>query len=125
LVTLSQSATTFGEAAGHDTLTATINKVYFNDIVVTIGTSGTATPTTDFTLPTTITITAGNLTGTATLTAVQDQVVESDETVVVDILSVTNGVEDGIQQVTSTILDDDTSVLSAAATTQASGSMYR
>ena len=120
LVTLSQSATTIAEASGQDIITATLNKVYFTDVVVTLGTGGTATPATDYTLATTITIAAGNLSGTAILTAVQDNVVESDETVVIDILSVSNGVENGTQQVTSMILDDDTGVISVAATAQAS-----
>ena len=52
-------------------------------------------------------IAAGSLSGTVTLTAAQDALDEVDETIVVDIATVTNGVEDGVQQVTATITDDD------------------
>src|SRR5207253_6481234 len=45
--------------------------------------------------------------GSITLTAVQDSIDEVDETIVVDISTVTNGIESGIQQVTATIIDDD------------------
>jgi len=119
LVTMTQSVTTFSETLGQNILSATLNKVHYDDVIVTLVASGTATPTNDFTLPATITVEAGNLTGTATLAAVQDQMVESDETVIVDILSIVNGVEDGTQQVSSTIVDDDVSVLSVAVTTGA------
>ena len=121
LVSLSQSVSNFDENAGLNLITATINKVHYNDVIVTLGAnvSGTATPVTDFTFPTTITIAAGNLTGTATITAVSDQIVERDETVVVDILSVVNGIENGTQQLTSILLDDDVAVLSVEATMQA------
>ena len=52
-------------------------------------------------------IAAGNTTGTVTLTAVQDALDETNETIVVDISGVTNGTESGTQQVTATITDDD------------------
>jgi hypothetical protein len=121
LISLSQSTTTFNEASGQNVLTATLNKVYFTDVVVNISAtvSGTATPTTDFTLASTITVEAGDLTGTTTLTAVQDLLVESDETLTIEILSVVNGVENGTQQVSSTIIDDDIATLSIASTIQA------
>ena len=54
-----------------------------------------------------IAIAAGSTSGSVTLTAVDDALDEADETIVVDIASVTNGVEDGAQQVTATITDDD------------------
>src|SRR5207245_4347113 len=49
----------------------------------------------------------GSVTGTITLTAVQDTLDEVDETIVVDISTVLNGTESGTQQVTATITDDD------------------
>jgi len=49
----------------------------------------------------------GSTNGTITLTAVQDALDEVDETIIVDISSVTNGTESGTQQVTAVILDDD------------------
>ncbi|MCB0273159.1 MAG: hypothetical protein KDD46_09100, partial [Bdellovibrionales bacterium] len=52
-------------------------------------------------------ITAGNTTGAITVTAAQDAFDENDETVIVDISSVTNAIESGVQQQTTTITDDD------------------
>jgi uncharacterized delta-60 repeat protein len=114
-VTLSQSVASFAEASGTNTITATLDVTFSEDATITIGAnaSSTATGTYDYTLSsTTITILAGNLTGTATLTAVQDSLDEADETVVIDILSAENAIEDGVQQVTATITDDDNSSLS-------------
>src|SRR5439155_972106 len=48
-----------------------------------------------------------SVTGTITLTAVQDTLDEVDETIVVDISTVLNGTESGTQQVTAIITDDD------------------
>jgi len=52
-------------------------------------------------------IPAGSPSGSITLTAVQDNTDELDETIIVDISTVTNGTESGTQQVTATITDDD------------------
>jgi len=49
----------------------------------------------------------GGIGGSIPLAAVQDALFELTETVVVDITGVTNGVEDGVQQVSVTIVDDD------------------
>src|SRR5207244_684987 len=54
-----------------------------------------------------IVIPPGSTNGTMTLTAVQDNLDELDETIIVDISSVTNGTESGTQQVTAVITDDD------------------
>ena len=122
-VTLSQSTTTFAEAAGTNTVTATLSAASGQDVTVTVGikAGGTATITDDFTLSTTsITINAGSTTGTATLTAVQDALDETNETITVEITAVTNGTEDGAQEVASSITDDDaapTVTLSQSTTT--------
>lgn len=90
------------------TVTATLSGVSGLPVTVTLGFTGTATPTTDYTVSgASIVIPAGSLTGTGTVTAVQDVVDEPDETVVVDITGVTNGTEDGAQQAVVTITDDD------------------
>ena len=63
---------------------------------------------TDYTLASsTITIPAGQTTGTTTVTAVQDVLVEGNEPVILDIASVTNATENGTQQQTVFIIDDD------------------
>ena len=70
--------------------------------------SGTAVNGTDYIISSsTITIPAGQTTGTTTVTAIQDVLVEGNETVVLDITGVTNGTENGTQQQTITIIDDD------------------
>jgi fibronectin-binding autotransporter adhesin len=122
-VTLSVSPATIAEAAGSSTVTATLSAATTQTVTVTIAANASSTATgggTDYDFSsTTITITAGSLTGTATVTAVQDAIVESDETIVIDIINVTNGTEAGIQQATVTITDDDVAELSIVATTQA------
>jgi len=55
----------------------------------------------------TIIINAGSTTGTTTVTAVQDVLDEVNETVILDITGVTNATENGTQQETVTIIDDD------------------
>ncbi|MFA7206844.1 MAG: Calx-beta domain-containing protein, partial [Saccharofermentanales bacterium] len=109
LVTLSVNNSSIAEAAGVARVTATLSATTTETVTVTLGFTGTATGGgVDYTASSsTITIAAGSLTGTATVTAVQDLMDEDDETVIIDIVSVTNAVESGTQQVTVTITDDD------------------
>ncbi len=110
-VSLSQSDATFAEAAGTNTITATLSSLSDQDVTIGIAvkSGGQATLTNDFSLSTTsIVIPTGNTTGTATLTAVQDILDEDNEDITIEITSVTNGSENGTQEVTSTITDDDT-----------------
>jgi gliding motility-associated-like protein len=111
-VTLSVGTANIVEAAGTSTITATLSNLSVNDVTVTLAYSGTATNGTDYnnTASTTITITAGNLTANAAvgITATQDVNPELNETIIIDITGVTNGTENGTQQQTITIIDDDT-----------------
>ena len=107
-VTLSVSSATIAEALGTATITATLSAVSDFEVTVELGFGGVGTTAIDYTHNTAlIVVNAGNTSGTATLTAIQDSLSESDESIVVDIVSVTNGVESGTQQVTTTIRDDD------------------
>ena len=107
-MTLSVNTSAIAEASGVAILTATLSAVSGQPVTVDLGFSGTAANGPDYTPSgTQIIIPAGSLTGTATVTAVSDSSDESDETVIVDITSVTNGVESGTQQQTVTITDDD------------------
>jgi hypothetical protein len=108
-VTLSVNNASITENGGVATVTATLSAASSSNVTVTLRYSGTATGGgTHYTASgTTITITAGNTTNTATITAVNNAVDETDKTVVVDITGVTNGTESGTQQVTVTITDDD------------------
>jgi hypothetical protein len=107
-VTLSAAPLAIAEAGGVSTVTATLSAISEQIVTVDLGFTGTATLTSDYTRSgTSIQIPAGSLTGTATVTAVQDVIDESNETVIVDITAVTNGTESGVQQQTITITDDD------------------
>ena len=77
-------------------------------MTVTLLYSGTATDPADYsTTGASILIPAGSLTGTVTITSTDDALNEGDETVIVDIDTVTNGTEIGTEQETVTITDDD------------------
>lgn len=108
-VTLGLSGSPMAEAGGTATVTATLSAPHPLQVRVSLGFAGTATLTSDYTRSrTSIAIAPGNMSGSITLTAVQDDIYENpDETIVVEIASVINGMEDGIQQVTATIADDD------------------
>ncbi len=110
-VTLDISSETLAEAAGTATITATLSAAFSSDVTINLGFDGSATNVTDYTRSSSqIVITAGNTTGSITLTAVQDTLVDEDETILVEILDVTNGTESGTQEVTATITDDDDDV---------------
>ena len=105
-VTLSRNNATIAEAAGVSTLTATLNHASTQDVTVTLTHTGTA-GTGDRTVATSIVVSAGSLTNTTNITATQDTIYETNETVITDITGVTNGTESGTQTVTTTITDDD------------------
>lgn len=108
-VSLSLTPGPIAEAGGVATVTATLSAISAEDVTVNLGFTGTATSPADYTASgTQIVIPAGSLTGTITLTAVQDGAFEGTETIIVDITSVTNGLESTPQQVTAQIADDDT-----------------
>jgi disulfide oxidoreductase YuzD len=108
-VALSVDSGTIAENGGAATVTATLSAESASDVTVTLGYSGTAVGGgTDYTASSAaISIPAGSTAGTVTVTAVNDTIDETDESIIVDIASVTNGVENGTQKVTVTIADDD------------------
>ena len=108
-VTLSVAGSPLPEAAGVATVTATLATPHTQEVRVYLAFAGTATLASDYTRSdTSMVIAAGARSGSITLTAVQDALYEiPNETIVVDIASVTNGTESGTQQVTVTITDDD------------------
>ena len=107
-VSLSVSPVSFVEAGGAATVLATLSGASVFDVTVDLNFSGTATNVSDYDRSSTqIVIPAGSATGTVTLTAAQDTLDETNETISVDITGVTNGVESGTQQITATINDDD------------------
>src|SRR5205823_7552834 len=106
--TLSLSGSPMAEAGGVATVTATLGSPSAQTVTINLDFSGNATLTSDYTASgTSIAIPPGSTNGSITLTAVQDSIDEADETILVDISTVTNGTESGTQQVTATITDDD------------------
>jgi hypothetical protein len=107
-VALSLSGSPLAEAGGVATVTATLSSVYELPVTVNLAFSGLATLTSDYAASgASITIPSGSSSGSITLTAVQDTLDETNETIVVDIDTVENGTENGVQQVKATITDDD------------------
>ena len=106
-VTLSSSATSISEPTNSTTLTATLDNPSSADIVVNLTYSGAATNGTDYSGAASITISAGSLTGTTAITAIDDTDVELTETIIIDISKVSGASESGTQQVTINLTDND------------------
>jgi len=106
-VTLSIDNATLAETGGIATLTATLTGVSAQNIIVNLGYSGTSSRGNDYSASNSISIPAGNTTGTALINALQDSLDEDNESIVVDINNVTNGIESGTQRITATLTDDD------------------
>ena len=108
-VTLDISSSAIAEEAGEVTITGTLSAVSAKAITVYLAYSGTATGGgTDYHITgSSISVSPGNSSGTVTLTADQDLLVEGDETVIIDITACDNSVENGTQQQAVDIIDDD------------------
>ncbi len=101
------------EGGGSVVLTATLSNPTTQTVTVSLGFSGAAMigAGNDYTAaPNPITIAPLGTAGTVTLTINDDASPEGDETIVVDVTSVTNATESGSQQQTVTILDNDCSI---------------
>ena len=97
----------FGCRNGTDLiLTATLSIATSEDVTVTLAGTGTSTSGADYASLSTITISAGNTTGTTTFNPTDDNLYELNETAVISISNVSGGsaVEDGSQSLTVTIL---------------------
>ena len=96
------------ENASVATVTATIDKTYTSDVVVGLTLGGTATVTDDYTASaTSITIAAGSTSGTATLTMVQDVLDEYNDTITIEVGSLTFATEVQDQKLYILVEDDD------------------
>lgn len=109
-VTLSADTTSFSEGSEQAIITATLSTTSAFSVTTHLAFSGTATTgTNDYSVPqATIVISAGETTGTLTITSLDDSDIEGNESIIVDIDSVTNGSEQGTAQVTLTVTDNDT-----------------
>jgi hypothetical protein len=106
-VTLSVDVNNIAEAAGVVTVTATLSAATAVPVTIDFAFGGTAAPSDYSASNTQIVIAPGFTTGAITVTAVQDELDEPDETVTVGIDTVLNGTESQEQTVTVAILDDD------------------
>ncbi|MCY1635873.1 choice-of-anchor L domain-containing protein [Marinifilum sp. D737] len=106
VVSLVTSSSTVDENGGNVSITANLDEVSVNDITVNLGFTGTA-PSVDYNCSNTIVIPAGSLSKTIVLTAIDNNTNDGDRDVIVDIVGVTNANENGSQQETITIVDDD------------------
>ncbi|WP_141655363.1 beta strand repeat-containing protein, partial [Roseivirga seohaensis] len=109
-VTLSITPTSKSESITTASIvTATLSNAYGANTTVNLSFSGSATGSgVDYTISSSsITVGAGNTTNSIVLTNVPDVLYEGNETVIIDISSVSNGTENGTQQRTFTIIDDD------------------
>ncbi len=107
-VSLGINTITISEVAGTSTVTATLSAVTDVNVTVVLGFGGTAAYPSDYLRGAAqIVIPAGNTTGSVVMGAVQDEEFEFTESIIVDITSVTNGVDNGTQQVFTQIMEDD------------------
>jgi len=108
-VTLSVGKTSINEMGGTTTITAILSTVTTLDVTVTltINSTSSASPT-DYTISTTtLTISGGIGSGSVTLTAIEDNLNETNETVVIELGHLVNGTIGTSSQQTVTILNDN------------------
>ncbi|MBL8828835.1 MAG: hypothetical protein JNM18_17785, partial [Planctomycetaceae bacterium] len=111
LVNLTIGSSTFGENAGTAIVTATLNAVSTQNVVVNLAFDGAASVNVDYSSDLTITILAGDTAASLTLTGLNDITYEQDELLTIAIDGVTGGIENGVQQISATISEDDTAPL--------------
>jgi hypothetical protein len=105
-VVLELSGSPLPEAGGGAVVTARLSAVTDVDVTVRLSVSGTAVDEST-SQPPALVIPAGVLVGSLPLTTIDDTIDEPDETIIVDIVDVTNAIEATPQEVIATILDDD------------------
>lgn len=106
-VSLSVLNSSINENGGSTSITVNLSTTYAQDVIVNLATTGSASAS-DYSISSTqIIISAGNLSGSVILNANDDSDNEGDESAIIDISSITNGMEDGTQQETIIIIDDD------------------
>ena len=113
LVSLSVDPASISEEGGTSTVTVSLNAAISENVIVALTADGSATGGgVDYTFdPTTLTINAGSTSSTTTVTAVSDLISDDNETVIIDISSVVNAKEDGVQQKTIMIVEEEQEIL--------------
>ncbi|MDA7648156.1 S8 family serine peptidase [Alphaproteobacteria bacterium] len=109
-LTLASSASSMDENGAAISLTGTLSNPTYQTVTVGLTASGTATLNTDYALSGgSFTIAAETTTGSVTATPTDDSTFEGDETIIVDVASVSGGgaTESGTQQITVSLSEDD------------------
>ncbi|QDV68703.1 Calx-beta domain protein [Rosistilla carotiformis] len=109
-MTVSQTAITENTTSNTSVVTLSLSQALATPVTVTLGLGGAATLNADYTISTAVvTIPAGATTATATITSQNDVIDEGDaEQIALTIESVVGAVENGQQQATIMVIDDDT-----------------
>ncbi len=109
-VNLSVSTNMIAENAGAVTVFLSLSQTSSQTVTVSLGFSGTATADSDYSRSgTQVVIAPGQTSGNMTLLVLNDASDEPNESIILDITAVTNGVENGSQQTTIVVVDDDLS----------------
>ncbi|MFO8000598.1 MAG: immunoglobulin-like domain-containing protein, partial [Marinilabilia sp.] len=107
-ISLEISDRSLDENGGEATVTATSDDIFPSDTEVVLSFSGTATFEEDYTTSDTgIIIPEGSLDGSITITSIDDNIFEGDESIIIDIESVDNGTIGSPSQVRTNIIDDE------------------
>ena len=112
-VAISSSSSEFSEPSGSVELTASLSNTHSSDVTVNLVYSGTATKDTDYSGVETITIPTGSSSKSITIAAIDDSEIEVDETVIIEVSSVSNATESGEQKITINLVSDDLPDLSS------------
>lgn len=96
------------ENGGVAYLSAELDAAVTVTVTVPVTFSGTATQGTDYSISSAnIVIAPGDTKDSIAITGINDMIIEGNETIIIDMGTPTNGTEDGTQQVTLTLSDDD------------------
>ncbi|MAE83469.1 MAG: nuclease [Flammeovirgaceae bacterium] len=88
------------------TITASIDKEALDDVVVNLSIAGSATPESDYTLASSITIPMGETSASTSISLNNDSEIEGEETLILTIESITNALESGTQEITFSFNDE-------------------
>ena len=108
-ISLSASASSTAENGSDITITASLTTPSEENVVVNLSAAGTATSGTDYAAISSITILAGQTSGTAAFNPTNDSIYDgtSNETAIFTISSITGDAQSGTQSLTLTIIDDE------------------
>jgi hypothetical protein len=107
-VTLSVTKQVISENGGQSDIVATLAASSAQDVLITLALSGTAQNGTHYNITSTqIVISAGNITSSVSVIAIDDTLKSGNKDVVIDIDNITGGFSDGMQQQTIIIEDED------------------